>query len=183
MYAFTDIRRITSVLELAESIRDQACALFRTAQREGLLPGRSIEAMAAGCVYAVVRCNGLPRTVAEVAEPAPVDRTNVEGAYRVLNAELGLPAKPLSPSAFVPRISSALGVSDDVQHRALRLAAAAEEAGLTNGVQPSGFAGGCLYKALEGRPVPTQCEVASAADTSRKTVRKHRDTLNELGAS
>lgn len=181
MHAFNEIRRITGVLELAESIRDQACALFRTAQGEGLLPGRSIEAVAAGCVYAVARCNGLPRTVEEVAEPAPVGRAKVEGAYRVLNAELGLPSRPLVPSEFVPRLGSELGVSDDVQHRALRLAEAAEEAGVTNGVQPSGFAAACLYKALEGSRVVTQGEVASAANTSAKTLRKHRDTLAEAG--
>ena len=182
MYAFNEIRRISGVLELAESIRDQACALFRTAQSEGLLRGRSIEGMAAGCVYAVARCNGLSRTVVEVAEPAPIGRGKVEGAYRVLNAELGLPAKPVGPSAFVPRFCSELGVSDEIQSRALRLAEAAEEAGVTNGVQPSGFAAGCLYKALDGRRTPSQGTVASVADTSTKTLRKHRDTLDELGS-
>jgi transcription initiation factor TFIIB len=46
-----EVRRLASALELSESIRDQACQLFRSAQSEDLLRGRSIEAIAAASVY------------------------------------------------------------------------------------------------------------------------------------
>jgi len=45
-----EVRRIVSALELSEAIRDQACQLFRSAQNEDLLRGRSIEAIAAASV-------------------------------------------------------------------------------------------------------------------------------------
>ena len=44
------------------------------AQSEDLLVGRSIEAMAAASVYGACRCNGLPRTLGDVSEPARVSR-------------------------------------------------------------------------------------------------------------
>ncbi|MFP8958889.1 transcription initiation factor IIB [Natrialbaceae archaeon A-CW3] len=69
-YGLGEVRRITAVLGLTESVRDQACLLFRRAQREGLCVGRSLEAIAAASVYATCRCNGFPRSLGEIAETA-----------------------------------------------------------------------------------------------------------------
>src|SRR6056297_3815121 len=117
-----EVRRIASGLELSESLHNQACQLFRSAQNEDLLRGRSIEAIAAGSVYATCRCNGLGRTIEEVAGLARVNQQRVMNAYKVLNKELGLPTHPIRPSGFVPRLASELGVSDQLRHRAQRLA-------------------------------------------------------------
>jgi transcription initiation factor TFIIB len=176
-----EVRRISSALELSETIRDQACRLFRSAQNEGLLRGRSIEAMAAASVYGACRCNGWPRTLDDVTDPARVVQSRVTNAYTTLNTELGLPAQPVTPSAFVPRLASELDVSDQIRQRARRLAEASESTGATTGVRPSGFAAACLYKAgrEQGRLL-TQSDVAEVADVSPVTVRTHRDALDEL---
>jgi len=70
-----EVRRIVSALELSEAIRDQACQLFRSAQNEDLLRGRSIEAIAAASVYRACRCNGLSRLLDEVSEMARVEES------------------------------------------------------------------------------------------------------------
>jgi len=95
------------------SVRDQACQLFRSAQNENLLRGRSIEAIAAASVYGACRCNGLSRLVGEVSEMARVVESRVTNAYKTLNEELGLPAKPVSPGKFVPRLASDLECQTD----------------------------------------------------------------------
>src|SRR6056297_4107937 len=77
-----EVRRIASVLELSDSVRDQACQLFRSAQTEDLLRGRSIEAIAAASVHGTVRCNGLSRLVGEVSEMARVAESRVTNAYK-----------------------------------------------------------------------------------------------------
>jgi len=87
VYAFTDIRRMVSALGLANSDRDQACDLFRTAQEADLLRGRSIEAMSAAAVYAVCRVTGQPQTLADIGAVARVPRSKVEHAYGVLVGE------------------------------------------------------------------------------------------------
>jgi len=75
-------------------VRDQACQLFRSAQNENLLRGRSIEAIAAASVYGACRCNGLSRlVVGEVSEMARVVESRVTNAYKTLNEELGLPCQ------------------------------------------------------------------------------------------
>ena len=176
-----EIRRITSALGLSELIRNQACQLFRSAQNEDILRGRSIEAIAAGSVYGTCRCNGLGRTINEIAALARVNQHRVMNAYKVLNKELGLPTQPIRPSGFVPRLASELGVSHPVRHRAQRLAEHSETVDKTVGVRPSGFAAACLYKASQeyGHPL-TQREVADVAKVTPTTVRAHQNTIEGL---
>ena len=70
-----------SRLELSETIRDQACQLFRSAQNEDLLRGRSIEAMAAASVYGACRCTGRPQTLDGVTDAARVEHLRITNAY------------------------------------------------------------------------------------------------------
>ena len=180
-YGFGEVKRIAGALGLSRSIRDQACQLFRSAQTEELLRGRSLEAMAAGSVYGTCRCNGLGRTIEEIAALARVNQQRVLNAYKVMNTELGLPTKPVRPSRFVPRLASELGVSDQVRHRAQELASESETGEKTVGVCPSGFATACLYQASQenGQPL-TQRAAADAANVTPSTVRAHRDTIQGL---
>jgi len=176
-----EVRRIVSALELSETIRDQACQLFRSAQNENLLLGRSIEAMATASVYGACRCNGRSRTLDDVTDPARVDQSRVTNAYKTLNTELGLPAQPVTPSAFVPRLASELDVPDQIRQRARKLAEDSESTGVTTGVHPAGFAAACLFKAgCEQGRLLTQSDVAEVANVSPVTVRTHRDALDEL---
>ncbi|TKX72436.1 transcription initiation factor IIB family protein [Halorubrum sp. GN11GM_10-3_MGM] len=176
-----EVRRTSSALELSETIRDQACRLFRSAQNENLLRGRSIESMAAASVYGASRCNGLSRLLGDVIDAARVEQSRVMNAYKTLNVELGLPTQPVRPSEFIPRLASELDVPADIRQRARRLAKQAESTGVASGVKPSGFAAACLYKAgrEEGRWL-TQAEVAATASVTVTTIRSHRDTLDEL---
>ena len=179
-HGLCEVRRLASALELSDLVRDQACQLFRSAQNEDLLRGRSIEAIAAASVYGACRCNGLSRLVDDISEMARVAESRVTNAYKTLNEELGLPAEPVSPSMFVPRLASDLECPDEIRQRARTLAEQAEDRGVTTGVHPAGFAAACLYKAgrEEGRWL-TQSEAADVANASKATVRAHRDTLEE----
>ncbi len=174
------VRRLAGALELSESVRDQACQLFRSAQNQDLLRGRSIEAIAAASVYGACRCNGLSRLVDDVSEMACVAESRVTNAYKTLNEELGLPAEPVSPSMFVPRLASDLECTDEIRQRARALAEQAEERGVTAGVHPAGFAAACLYKAgrEEGRWL-TQSEAAETGNVTPTTVQTHHETLLE----
>ena len=168
----TEIGRICGALGLENGFREQACQLFRTAQDAGLLPGRSIEAVATACVYATCRCNGLPRTLGEFEPLARVRRDRIEHAYSVLNRELGLPAEPMRPEAYLPRLASAVGLSDEARQRAREYVAVAHDAGLVSGRKPIGIAAACLYAAAEERcEAVTQVDLADAADISPITLR------------
>ena len=175
------MRRLASALDLSDSVRDQACQLFRSAQNEDLLRGRSIEGIAAASVYGACRCNGLSRLVDDVSELARVAESRVTNAYKTLNEELGLPAEPVCPSMFVPRLASDLECPDEIRQRARTLAEQAEERGVTTGVHPAGFAAACLYKAgqEQGQWV-TQSDVAESGGVTSTTIRTHHEKLDEL---
>ncbi|SDY86379.1 transcription initiation factor TFIIB [Halopenitus persicus] len=163
-----EVRRLASALELSDSVRDQACQLFRSAQNEDLLRGRSIEAIAAASVYGACRCNGLSWLVDDISEMARVAESRVTNAYKTLNEELSLPAEPVSHSMFVPRLASDLECPDEIRQRARTLAEQAEKCGVTTGVHPAGFAAACLYKAgQEQRQWVTQL-MSRRAETSRQ---------------
>ena len=175
-----EVRRVTSALDLPETVRDRACVIFRRAHSADLLVGRSVDGVAAASVYAGARCLQHPVTLDTVGCVARVTQDRVASSYRTLNAELELPTKPMGPKAYVPKLASELDASSQVRRRAERLADAAETAGITIGSNPVGFAGACLYLAAceEGQAL-TQAEVSNAADVSTTTLRSHRDALRE----
>jgi transcription initiation factor TFIIB len=179
-YGLGEVRRLASALDLSESLRDQACQLFRSAQNEELLRGRSIEAIAAASIYGACRCNGRSQLLDDIVAVAKVGESRVTNGYKALNEELGLPAKPAMPAMYIPRLASDLDCPERIRRRARALAEAAEDAGVTTGVHPAGFAAACIYRAGQeaGRWL-TQTEIAEVANTSTATVRNHRDTLEE----
>jgi len=71
----SEVARITADLELADSLQQQASSLFRTAQENDLLVGRSVESIAAASVYATCRLNEATRTLNEVAAVAFFQRS------------------------------------------------------------------------------------------------------------
>lgn len=175
-----EVQRVASVLNVGDTVQEQACQLFRSAQDRDLLRGRSIEAIAVASVYAACRCNGQTLLLEDTVGVARVDKTRVTNAYSVLNRELGLPAQPMRPRAFLARFSSDLNLPDRIRRRAERLTERAEEHDLVQGASPSGFAAACLYVAArEFDWRLTQSQVAEAAGVSANTVRSHRKTLRE----
>ncbi|MBP2252695.1 transcription initiation factor TFIIB [Halarchaeum solikamskense] len=175
-----EVQRVVSVLELSETHRERACRLFRSAQNEGPLRGRSIESMAAASVYAACRCTGHLLPQGDIVDAARVEKSRVMNAYSVLNEELGLPAQPMRPRAFLARFSSNLDLPGRIRRRAESPAERAQERGVIGGVT-TGFAAACLYVAAGEADWPlTKLQVAETAGVSANTVRTHRDTLSEM---
>jgi transcription initiation factor TFIIB len=175
-----EVRRLASALELSDSVRDQACQLFRSAQNEDLLRGRSIEAIAAASVYGACRCNGRAVILGELVDSARVELSRVRNAYKTLNTELGLSIPPRRPQSFIPRFASELDVAGTVRQRAFELAENAEGTTISNGCQPTGVAAACLYKAArEQGQFLTQTDLAEVAETTPVTIRTRWNELEE----
>jgi len=175
------VRRIVAALDLPRSLRDQACRLYRTAAREDLIRGRSIEAMAAASVSAACRCAGLPRTFTEVGAMAAVSDERVRNAYGVLNRELELPTVPMEPPEYVPKLTSVLGASLATRQRAVDLAEQLASSGGASGCHPAGVAAGCVYQAsLEQGERITQAALADIAEVTPVTLRARWNQLQSV---
>ncbi|MFA1609538.1 transcription initiation factor IIB [Halobellus rubicundus] len=178
VYAFTEIRRLTGALSLPERIRDHACSLFRSAQSEDLLRGRSLEGFAAAAVYAACRIARVSRTVDEVADAAKATKGEQTTAYDAINRELGLPVGPIDPAEYLPRFASELDLVGEVERRAREYVDEAAERGLSVGRNPSGVAAACLYTA--GRDLGVGVTQRDAADVAGVTPVTLRSTYQQL---
>ncbi|MDZ7746614.1 MAG: transcription initiation factor IIB family protein [Halobacteriales archaeon] len=173
VYGFTEIRQLVSGLSLGEAMREQACALFESAQSADLFQGRSLEGFAAAAVYAICRVNGLSRTLEEVAETAKATPDELRVAYDALNRDLGLPVGPVHPREYLARFASELGVEPRVEQRARELAERTQDEQLFVGRNPAGVAAGCLYAATQEQDLSmTQAEIAEVAGVTPVTLRR-----------
>ncbi|MCT9098162.1 transcription initiation factor IIB family protein [Haloarchaeobius sp. HME9146] len=167
-----EVSRLSGMLDLSRTVREEASTLFRAAQTADLLLGRSVEAMAAACVYATCRCRGLGRTREEVLCCVECPAGLVDACYRALQKQFQLDTQPTSYDARLSRLLSELDVPDDLSRRARELGRRAREQGLTNGRRPSGIAAACLYLAVrEARYPLTQKAIADAAGSTATTLR------------
>ncbi len=181
LYAYTEIRRLVSVMSLPTSVRDQSCSLFSSAQSEDLLCGRSLEGFAAAVVYATCRTQSIARTMDEVVDVARAERSELKTAYDALNRELGLPVGPVSPTEYLPRYASDLDVETEVERRAREYAVVLVESGRMGGKNPSGVAAACLYKAAREHGIDVkQTRAAELADVSRMTIGSTVSDLDDL---
>ncbi|WP_306055128.1 transcription initiation factor IIB [Natronococcus wangiae] len=184
VYGFTEIRRVNALLSLPDSVREQACALFESAQSEGLLQGRSIEGFAAAAIYATCRTNSFARTIDEITSVARADDAELKAAYDALNRDLGLPTGPIEPTQYLPRYATKLELETAVERRAREHVEALLESGTIGGRNPSGVAAACLYRAAGEREEwssITQTDAATVADVAPATIRSTVTTLEDLG--
>jgi transcription initiation factor TFIIB len=172
VYAFTEIEHIVNALDLPESVQEQSCVLFESAQDAGLLQGRSIEGFAAAAVYATSRTASVSRTIEEVVAAARAEHSELDVAYDAMNRELGLPTGPIDPTEYLARFASRLDLPTAIERRARELATRARETGIDNGRNPGGVAAACLYTAAtQADHDLTQQDAADVADVTPVTLR------------
>jgi len=168
-----EIRRLTSALELSDTIRTQACSVFRTAQEADLLIGRSIEGGAAAAVYIACRCNRAIE-MHRLAEVARCSESHIWTVYRAFQRKLELPIPVERPVERVPRVLSALPVAatNETRRRAREFARVVEDDPEFTGSR-RGIAAGCVALASEETEQDwAQTTIAEAAGVSPRTVRK-----------
>jgi transcription initiation factor TFIIB len=180
VHAFTEIARVTAGLSLPEQAKEHACMLFKRAQEEDLLRGRSIEGFAAASLYAACRIGSVSRTRTEIVEVASATLVELQAAYSAMNRELGLPTGPIDPGEYLPRYASDLDLPTPIETRAREHLADLREDRHVCGRDPSGVAAGCLYAAAKDRGHPlTQREAADAADVTPVTLRTTVNAIRE----
>ena len=178
--ALGEIDRMASALGLPENVRETASVIYRRALDEDLLPGRSIEGVATSALYAAARQAGTPRSLDEIAAVSRVQKMELTRTYRYVVRELNLEIRPADPESYVPRFTSDLDLSDEVERRARDLIEGARDSGILSGKSPVGIAAAAVYAAalLTNRKV-TQSEVGEVASVSEVTIRNRYKELLE----
>ncbi len=182
-FALSELDRMASHLGLPRNVRETAAVIYRRAVEERLIRGRSIEGVAAAALYAACRECKVPRTLDEIAEVSRVGKKEIGRSYRFITRELLMHLRPTSPMDYVPRFGSELGLSGEVQSKAIELLKEASKKGLTSGRGPTGVAAAAIYIASvlcgERR---TQRDVAEVARVTEVTVRnRYKELCEKLG--
>ncbi|MFO7833475.1 MAG: transcription initiation factor IIB [Halohasta sp.] len=171
-FALSEVDRMASAMGVPRSVREVASVIYRQALSEDLIRGRSIEGVSTAALYAACRKEGIPRSLEEIAEVSRVDRKEIGRTYRYISQELGLEMRPVDPKKYVPRFSSQLELSEEVQAKAKEIIDTTAEQGLLSGKSPTGFAAAAIYAAsLLCNEKKTQREVADVAQVTEVTIR------------
>jgi transcription initiation factor TFIIB len=179
--ALGEINRMASALGLPENVRETASVIYRRALEESLLPGRSIEGVATGSLYASARMASTPRSLDELARVSRVDRDEIARTYRYVARELNLEVKPADPQSYVPRFVSELDLSDRLERCAREMLSAAKQERNLSGKSPVGLAAAAIYAASlqTGEPV-TQRAIAEVSSVTEVTIRNRYGEFLEL---
>ncbi|WP_227355090.1 transcription initiation factor IIB [Haladaptatus salinisoli] len=176
--ALGEIDRMASALGLPDNVREMASVIYRRALDENLLPGRSIEGVATGALYAAARQARTPRSLDELTAVSRVEKDEIARTYRYVARELGLEIEPADPKSYVPRFASELDLSDETERRARSLLDSAIKQGLHSGKSPVGLAAAAVYAAaLLTNEKVTQSEVSDVANISEVTIRNRYHEL------
>ena len=179
-FALSELDRDSSRLGIPRSVREDAAIIYRSAAKNKLIRGRSIEVVVASALYAACRRCNIPRTLDEIAIASNVSKKQVGKTDRFLSRELNIKLKPTSPSDYISRFASKLGLSGEVQAKAIEIINKAVKAGLSSGKGPTGVAAAALYIAslLLGER-KTQKEVSEISGVTEVTIRNRYKELSE----
>lgn len=175
--ALAEITRMASALEIPRPVQKVASTLYQQALDADLLPGRSIEGIAAAALYAACRQEAIPRSLDEVTQVARVDRRRIGRAYRYIAQELELTVEPVDPELYLPRFCSKLDLEEAVHQEAQTILDVATEKGLHSGRSPVGVAAAAIY--LAARRCGQDCSQEAVADVAQVTVVTVRNRYQE----
>lgn len=190
-FAFGEIDRMTSALDLPDIVHEEGCRVFRRAKNEELLPGRSIEGVVAAIVALVAKDQKLFRSYEEIASIARVDVREIERSYLQVNRELGLEIEPVTPlnhfSQVLGRVDNVaedgVGYRRQIEPVAREMLVAAQNENLHVGKRPAAFAAAAVYAAsvyvFGDIPPVTQGEIAEVVDVSPPTLRTRYNEILE----
>ncbi len=179
-FALSELDRESSSLGIPRSIREDASLIYRNAASMKLIRGRSIESMVASSIYMACRRNNVPRTLDEMSEVSNISKKQIGKNYRFLSRELKIKLRPTSPSDYIPRFASKLGLSGEVQSKAIEIISKAKNCGVLNGKGPTGIAATALYisSILLGER-KTQRDIAEIAGITEVTIRNRYKEISE----
>lgn len=143
-----------------------------------------IELQATAALYCACKLNGDAIGPDEISDAGPdlITRKRLLRRSKTIASTLGLDATAfMDASQYVERYCNELDVSQEVRDRANAILELCEEAGLSSGKSPTGWAAAAVY--LSGREHGddiTQQTVAEVANTSQVTIRNRYQDQQEF---
>jgi len=184
--AFNQLDTLKDKLGLPSAVIEKTAYIYRKAQENRLVLGRSISAVLVAAIYTACREMGIPRTLNDIATKSNVKRKSVAKCYRQLLLGLDLKIPMVDPIKCITRIANKAEITEKTKHQAINLMNIVTEIEISAGKDPMGLAATVIYAScIRTGEIKTQKEIANAADitdmtlrTRLKDLKRHLDLLN-----
>lgn len=182
LIASTELKRISTILNLPNYVKEDAMRLYIEAFKKKLLRGRSINAMVAACLYLACRRKELPRTLQEILEEASANSKDVRRSYTTLIRELKLNPPSTDPVSLIPKYMTDLGLNSEIEQLTTKILNAYRLKYSISGKDPKGLCAGAIYLAcrIKNKEL-TQQRIVEAVGVTEVTLRsRYKELKNKL---
>ncbi|MFX1374715.1 MAG: transcription initiation factor IIB family protein [Promethearchaeota archaeon] len=182
LIASTELKRISSNINLPNHVREEAMRLYIRAFKKKLLRGRSINAMVAACLYLATRQKDIPRTLQEILEDASVSARDVRRSISILVRELNLKTQSTDPVALISRYVSDLKLDSEIEALTKRILTTYISNFSISGKDPKGLCAGAIYLASRIKNLElTQQQIVNSIGITEVTLRsRYKDLKTKL---
>jgi transcription initiation factor TFIIB len=173
--AFVELDRLRDILRLSDAIVEKTAYIYRRAQEQGLVRGRTMRAVLGAAIYIVQREMGISGTLNDIIKAVSTKEKDLARAYRILLRELDLKVPMLDPIKCISRVANKANISERTKRRAMDMIHDVIKSGLAAGKDPMGLAASVLYLAcVSSGELKSQAAIAEAAGVSEVTLRKNQ---------
>ncbi len=183
-WAFVDLDRLRGTLRLSDTIVEKAAYIYRRAQEQGLVRGRTMRAVMGAAIYIVQREMGISGTLDDIIRATNTKEKDLARAYRILIRELDLKVPMVDPVKCVSRVANKANISERTKRKAMNMIYDVVKSGLAAGKDPMGLAASVLYvSCVNSGEVKSQAAIADAAGVSEVTLRKNQRLITTAAAA
>ena len=143
IYAFRQLNKLKEKLALPSSVIEKAAYIYRKAQRNEIVKGRT--GAIAACIYIACREAVIPRGFNEVAEVSNIRPKEMWKAYRAIVSELDLKVPLIDPVRCLVRLANKTGINEKVKRCGIDCMKQVIDNNMSAGRDPMGLANGSLY--------------------------------------
>jgi transcription initiation factor TFIIB len=178
-YAFRQLNSLKEKLALPSPVLEKAAYIYRKAQQNDIIRGRTRTGAMAACVYIACREAIIPRAFDEVAEVSNIRHKEMWKAYRAIVSELDLKVPLIDPVRCLVKLANKMGVSEKVKRYGIDYMKQVIDSNISAGRDPMGLAATVLYISCQnfGNVDKSQKYFADTAGISDVTVRNRRQEL------
>ncbi|MFX1309979.1 MAG: transcription initiation factor IIB family protein [Promethearchaeota archaeon] len=180
LIASTELKRISTILNLPNYVKEDAMRLYIEAFKKKLLRGRSINAMVAACLYLACRRKKLPRTLQEIQEEASANPKDVRRSYTTLLREMNLNPPSTDPISLIPKYITDLGLNSEIEQLTRKILKAYNSNFSISGKDPKGICAGAIYLACKLKKIEiTQQQIVESIKVTEVTLRTRYKELKK----
>jgi transcription initiation factor TFIIB len=170
--AFEHLAMLKDKLGLSDAIIEKTAYVYRKAQVNGMVRGRTINSVLAASLYITCREMRISRTLKDIAAISNIKRKELARMYRLMFFKLDVKIPIVDPLKCVVKISNKINLSEKTKRKAISIMNDVTKKEISAGKDPMGIAATVLYlSCLKTGEHRSQIDIANAAGVTEVTVR------------